>query len=192
MAPMRLEIVTAESLVYSEDIDVLVAPGIDGELGILPRHAPLLTGLKPGELRVVKDGEEIYMAVSGGFMEVIGNKVTILADTAERVEDTGSELRVHFGGGQIVEADLMLVATGRGPTVENVGLEQIGIEHGQQRLADEPHPQLLRKHHLSIAMLAAETLHELRTAGLAVARVLLQNAAYLGRDLAKPDAAGLP
>jgi F-type H+-transporting ATPase subunit epsilon len=87
MAPMLLEIVTAEELVYSEEIDVLVAPGIDGELGILPRHAPLLTALKPGEIRVVKDGEETFMAVSAGFMEVLGNKVTILADTAERVED---------------------------------------------------------------------------------------------------------
>ena len=83
MAQLRLEIVTAERIVYSEDIDLFVAPGIEGELGILPSHAPLLTMLKPGELRVVKDGEESYMAVSGGFLEVLGNKVTILADTAE-------------------------------------------------------------------------------------------------------------
>ena len=83
MATMRLEIVTAERVVYSEDVNILVAPGIDGELGILPRHAPLLTALKPGEIRVVTDGEESYIAVSGGFMEVLGNKVTILADTAE-------------------------------------------------------------------------------------------------------------
>ena len=83
MATMRLEIVTAERVVYSDDVSVLVAPGVDGELGILPRHAPLLTVLKPGEIRVVKDGEESYMAVSGGFMEVLGNRVTILADTAE-------------------------------------------------------------------------------------------------------------
>ena len=87
MAAMRFEIVTAERIVYSDEIDVLVAPGIDGELGILPRHAPLLTVLKPGEIRVVKDGEESLIAVSGGFMEVLGNKVTILADTAERAEE---------------------------------------------------------------------------------------------------------
>ena len=87
MATMKLEIVTAERLVYSDEVDVLVAPGIDGELGILPHHAPLLTVLKPGELRLVKDGEDTYMAVSGGFMEVIGNKVTILADTAEREDE---------------------------------------------------------------------------------------------------------
>ena len=91
MATMRLEIVTAERVVYSEDVSILVAPGIDGELGILPRHAPLLTVLKPGEIRVVRDGESSYMAVSGGFMEVLGNKVTILADTAEHSEEIDIE-----------------------------------------------------------------------------------------------------
>lgn len=91
MAPMRLEIVTAERVVYSEDVSVLVAPGIDGELGILPRHAPLLTVLKPGEIRVVSDGEESYIAVSGGFLEVMGDKVTILADTAEHASEIDIE-----------------------------------------------------------------------------------------------------
>ena len=87
MATMRLEIVTAERMVYSEDVDILVAPGIEGELAILPNHAPLLTVLKPGEIRVVRGDEESYMAVSGGFMEVMANKVTLLADTAERAEE---------------------------------------------------------------------------------------------------------
>ena len=87
MATIRLEIVTAERLVHSEDVDIVVAPGIVGELTVLPHHAPLLTVLNPGEIRVVKGGEESYMAVSGGFMEVMGTKVTILADTAERVEE---------------------------------------------------------------------------------------------------------
>ena len=91
MAPMLLEIVTAERLVYSEEVDVLVAPGIEGELAILPSHAPLLTVLKPGEIRVVKGNEESYMAVSGGFMEVMANKVTSLADTAERAEEIDIE-----------------------------------------------------------------------------------------------------
>jgi F-type H+-transporting ATPase subunit epsilon len=91
MATMRLEIVTAERLVYSEEVEVLVAPGIDGELAILPHHAALLTVLKPGELRVVRGGEESYVAVSGGFMEVIANKVTLLADTAEREEEIDLE-----------------------------------------------------------------------------------------------------
>jgi F-type H+-transporting ATPase subunit epsilon len=84
MATMRLDIVTAERLVYSEEVSSVVAPGFDGELGILPHHAPLLTLLKPGELRIRKDGQETLMAVTGGFMEVLDNKVVVLADAAER------------------------------------------------------------------------------------------------------------
>ncbi len=84
---MQFDIVTAERLVSSEEVEIVVAPGIDGELAILPHHAPLLTVLKPGEIRVVKDGEESFIAVSGGFMEVMANKVTILADTAEREDE---------------------------------------------------------------------------------------------------------
>jgi F-type H+-transporting ATPase subunit epsilon len=87
MAPMKLEIITAERLVYSDDVDVVVAPGIEGQLGILPHHAPLMTALQPGELMVRKNGEESYLAVSGGFMEVLGNRVTILADAAERSDE---------------------------------------------------------------------------------------------------------
>jgi F-type H+-transporting ATPase subunit epsilon len=84
---MRLEIITAERRVYSDDVDVVVAPGIEGQLGILPHHAPLMTALQPGELLVRKNGEESYLAVSGGFMEVLGNRVTILADAAERSDE---------------------------------------------------------------------------------------------------------
>ena len=87
MTTMRLEIITAERQVYSEDVEVLVAPGIEGQLGILPRHAPLMTALQPGELLIRKDGEETYLSVTGGFLEVIGNKVTILADACERSDE---------------------------------------------------------------------------------------------------------
>ena len=94
MAPMRVEIINAEREVYSEDVDVLVAPGIEGELGILPHHAPLMTALQPGEIHIRKDGEDVYMAVSSGFLEVMDNKVTILADTAERSDEI-DEARVQ-------------------------------------------------------------------------------------------------
>lgn len=87
MAKLSLEIVTAERLVYSADVDVVVAPGIEGQLGILPQHAPLMTMLQPGELMVKQDGEEHSIFVSGGFLEVQGDKVTVLADTAERAEE---------------------------------------------------------------------------------------------------------
>ena len=87
MAKLSLEIVTAERLVYSADVDVIIAPGIEGQLGILPQHAPLMTMLQPGELMVRQDGEEHSIFVSGGFLEVQSDKVTVLADTAERAEE---------------------------------------------------------------------------------------------------------
>ena len=87
MATMQLDIISAEKQVYSEEVEALVAPGIEGQLGILPHHAPLMTVLQPGEILIRKDGEETYLAVTGGFMEVIGNKVTILADACERSEE---------------------------------------------------------------------------------------------------------
>ena len=87
MAKLRLEIVTAEREVFADDVDMVVAPGGEGEVGILPRHAPLLTTLQPGVLRLKKDGDETIMAVSGGFLQVFRDRVLVLADTAERAEE---------------------------------------------------------------------------------------------------------
>ena len=88
MPNLRVDIVTAERVVLSEeDVDRLIVPGIEGELGVLPLHAPLLTTIQPGVLRVVKGEEETTMAITGGFIEVRENRVTILADAAERGED---------------------------------------------------------------------------------------------------------
>ena len=86
--PLRLEIVTAERVVFQDDnVDMVVAPSVDGQVGILPHHAPLLTMLQVGELRVDKGNDEQSIVVAGGFMEVLNNKVTILADAAERSEE---------------------------------------------------------------------------------------------------------
>lgn len=88
MPNLRVDIVTAEKVVFSEeDVERLIVPGIEGELGLLPLHAPLLTTIKPGVLRVVKGEEETTMAITGGFIEVRENRVTILADAAERGEE---------------------------------------------------------------------------------------------------------
>src|SRR3990170_8185925 len=86
--PLRVDIVTAERLVYSEDgVDEVVAPGIEGELTVLPQHAPLLTMIKPGVMRIVKGNDDTEMAITGGFLEVKDDRVTILADAAERAEE---------------------------------------------------------------------------------------------------------
>jgi len=82
MATLRLEIVTPEAKAYSEDVDSVVIPGSEGEIGILPEHAPLMTLLKPGELRVLKGGEELRLAVGEGFVEVTPDKVAVLTDMA--------------------------------------------------------------------------------------------------------------
>ncbi|MFH1002919.1 MAG: F0F1 ATP synthase subunit epsilon [Chloroflexota bacterium] len=87
MASIRLDIVTAEQQVFSDDVDMVVAPGVEGQLGILPHHAPLMTMVQPGELLIRKGGTEIFMAISGGFLEVRPDRVIILADAAERAEE---------------------------------------------------------------------------------------------------------
>jgi F-type H+-transporting ATPase subunit epsilon len=87
MATLRLELVTAERMVYSDDVDMVIAWGLEGQLAILPHHAPLMTMLQPGELIIKKGSEETYMAVSGGFLEVRPDKVLVLADACERAEE---------------------------------------------------------------------------------------------------------
>jgi F-type H+-transporting ATPase subunit epsilon len=88
MAKLSVEIVTGERSVYKEDdVDMVVAPGADGSLGILPSHAPLISLLATGELRIKKGNEEEVLVTFGGFLEVVNNKVLILADSAERVEE---------------------------------------------------------------------------------------------------------
>lgn len=88
MAKLTVEIVTGERIVFTEtDVDMVIAPGSDGTLGILPKHAPLITTLANGELRVKKGTAEQSLVVFGGFMEVTPDKVIILADTAERADE---------------------------------------------------------------------------------------------------------
>ncbi len=88
MANLRVEVVTGERVVYeADDVDMVIAPGADGTLGILPRHAPIVTLLSQGEMRVRRGATEESLVVFGGFLEVAHNQVRVLADTAERAED---------------------------------------------------------------------------------------------------------
>ncbi|MFH0914661.1 MAG: F0F1 ATP synthase subunit epsilon [Chloroflexota bacterium] len=84
---IKVDIVTAEKRVFTGEVDAIVAPGVEGQLGILPHHAPLMTMLAPGELLLRKDNEETLMAISGGFLEVRPDRVIVLADSAERAEE---------------------------------------------------------------------------------------------------------
>jgi F-type H+-transporting ATPase subunit epsilon len=92
MPTLRLEIVSIERKIFDDQVNMVVAPGIDGVLGILPRHAPLLTALSFGELQVKKDGEpDQFFAIGGGFMEVQPDHVVVLADAAEHAEEIDLE-----------------------------------------------------------------------------------------------------
>ncbi|HVB24225.1 MAG TPA: F0F1 ATP synthase subunit epsilon [Ktedonobacteraceae bacterium] len=84
---LHVEVVTAERELYNGEANLVSAPGSEGRLGILPRHAALLTMLAPGELRIELNGAEEPLFVSGGFLEVSNDSVTVLADTAEHAEE---------------------------------------------------------------------------------------------------------
>ena len=85
-ATLKLEIVTPEEKIYSEDVNMVTLPGSEGELGVYPNHVPVLTALRPGELRIVKDGRETAMAVGEGFVEIKADGVSILTDMALQSE----------------------------------------------------------------------------------------------------------
>jgi F-type H+-transporting ATPase subunit epsilon len=79
---LRLEIVTPDGIVYSEDVEMVTLPSVEGELGILPQHVKLMTQLVPGEIIVRRGGRDDFLAVGGGLVEVTGKRVSILTDMA--------------------------------------------------------------------------------------------------------------
>jgi F-type H+-transporting ATPase subunit epsilon len=94
---LRLEIVTPEATTYSEDVDMVVLPGSEGELGVYPRHVPLLTTLKPGELRIFKSGHVTSLAIGEGFVEIKTDAVSVLTDMAlesEKIDEAAAEAAV--------------------------------------------------------------------------------------------------
>ncbi|HVI82329.1 MAG TPA: F0F1 ATP synthase subunit epsilon [Chthoniobacterales bacterium] len=96
-ATLKLEIVTPEEKIYSEDVEMVTLPGSEGELGVYPKHVPVLTALKPGELRIVKDGRESAMAIGEGFVEIKADGVSILTDMAlqsEKIDIAAAEAAV--------------------------------------------------------------------------------------------------
>lgn len=87
MATLKLEIVTPDAKVYSEDVELVTLPGVEGEMGIYPMHVPLMTKLVPGEILVRKDGRDHFLAVGEGFVQVTGEQVSVLADMAIKAEN---------------------------------------------------------------------------------------------------------
>ena len=89
--PLLLEIVTPERLAYSDTVDAVNLPGIEGELGVLPHHAPLVSMLGVGELRIRKGGAEESFAIVGGFLQVRPDRVVVMAETADLASDIDLE-----------------------------------------------------------------------------------------------------
>ena len=89
--PLHLEIVTPERLAYSDEVDMVLVPGSEGELGILPHHTPLVSLLGVGELKIRKGGSEEVFAIAGGFLQVRPDKVVVMAETAEIDSDIDLE-----------------------------------------------------------------------------------------------------
>jgi len=87
MATLKLEIVTPEAQIYSEDVDMVTLPGIEGEMGIYPMHVPLMTQIAPGEIVVRKNGQDHHLAVGEGFVEITGERVAIMSDMAIKAEN---------------------------------------------------------------------------------------------------------
>jgi F-type H+-transporting ATPase subunit epsilon len=90
--PLRLEIVTPETKAYSDDVDMVVLPAVEGEMGVYPMHVPLMTQIHPGELAVTKNGQRTHLAVGEGFVEITQTRVSVLTDMAieEQAIDEGA------------------------------------------------------------------------------------------------------
>ena len=91
---LKLEIVTPEAKVYSEDVDMVTLPGAEGEMGIYPNHVPLMTQLVAGEIAVRKGGQDFFLAVGDGFVEITGDHVSVLTDmavSAENIDEAKAE-----------------------------------------------------------------------------------------------------
>ena len=91
---LKLEIVTPDGTAYSQDVEMVTLPGVEGQMGIYPRHVPLLTQMVPGEIIVLKDGQEYFLAVGEGLIEVTGDHVALLTDmaiAAEKIDEAKAE-----------------------------------------------------------------------------------------------------
>ena len=123
----KVEIVTPEKVSFSDEVESLVVPAERGYLGVLAGHAPLLAALRPGEIRMLKDGAERWFTTSGGFMEVAGNKASLLVESAEAVE----EIDVPRAQESLKRAQERLAAADKGVDRDRA---QAALERARNRL----------------------------------------------------------
>lgn len=132
---LRLEIVTPEAKAYSEDVEMVVLPGMDGELGVYPQHVPVLTTLKPGELRIFKSGRETSLAVGEGFAEITGDSISVLTDMA--LESTAIDERAAEAA----------VARAQAAMKEDLGSEEVAaVQASLQKALAQLHVKRRHRH----------------------------------------------
>ena len=152
--PLHLEIVTPEKRAFEGDVDEVIVPGSEGELGILPHHAPLISTLGQGVLRVKRGGQEVEFAIFGGFLQVRPDRVVVLAETAdvaseinlERAERARSEAEHVIEGGFVEPADLAVARAALQRALIRIRLAERGArrprgEHEAARRRQEAHRQ---------------------------------------------------
>jgi F-type H+-transporting ATPase subunit epsilon len=127
--PLRLEIVTPERLAYSDTVDAVNLPGVEGELGVLPHHAPLVSMLGVGELRIRKDGLEESFAIVGGFLQVRPDKVVVMAETA----DMANEIDLEKARDARRAAELILEGTAPTDTTD-LAAARASLQHALLRI----------------------------------------------------------
>jgi F-type H+-transporting ATPase subunit epsilon len=86
-ATLKLEIITPEAKAFSDDVEMVTLPGVDGELGIYPQHVPMMTHIVPGEIIVRKAGQDLFLAIGEGFVEITGDHISIISDMAIQAEN---------------------------------------------------------------------------------------------------------
>ena len=126
---LRLEILTIERQLFDDEVSMVIAPGADGVVGVLPNHQPMLTGLEHGELVIRTDGQaDRYVAIGGGVMQVLPDHVVVLADRAEHADEIDLALaeEAHRRALELLE---------RGPTDVELGHAHDALRHSATRLA---------------------------------------------------------
>jgi len=140
---MKLEIVTPERLIFSDTVNSMIAPGIEGVLGIYPHHCPLLTILQAGELKIDKDDDEIYIAIGGGFMEVRQDKIIVLADVAERDDEISEQKAIEAKKrAEKILSQQNVSAMDKAEILESLRLEMIRLNIVEKRKKRKPTPRL--------------------------------------------------
>ncbi len=106
MATLKLEIVTPDAKVFSDDVDMVTLPGVEGEMGIYPQHVPLMTQMAAGEITVRKGEDEFFLAVGDGFVEIAGDRVSVLTDMAiqaENIDEAKAEEALRLAEARLAE-----------------------------------------------------------------------------------------